>query len=170
MKAYDYTFKREALLKLRDNDFNWTKTARMMSINVMTLRNWHGIIGEEIYASDTNSDELMRKQAELSLHANEQVRKKASNLLEAIIDRIQKDIDNKRKKIQFRDLVSALKEISPYILPKFVLNKDGDGERPDYEKELAILVWSMYQKNNNNETIGHTGLEIHSKESAKRKQ
>ncbi len=143
---YTYQQKKDTLLLLRDNNFNLLATSRKTGVNVRTLKEWHQRYSDDIYQLDTDKDALIRKQAELSMEVNAGLRTRAAAIFEVLLTRVEADLNNKRKRIPFKDLIIGIEKVAPYILPKFVIDPDKGVTPEERDKILEQKILTLYEE------------------------
>lgn len=135
------------LLVLRNNKFNHIKTSREEKVCVQTLKRWRTKYGKGIWDAqdvkpptpmETVTAEIVEEQKDVRAEMNE---------LAITIMKVAKDKfndDDFIKKMSPKDLALLIKEVVPFIIPKF---DDGKG---DVEKNY-LTVFNNFTQNTYNQ-------------------
>jgi hypothetical protein len=136
----------EVLLLLRDNDFNYSKTKEETGIAHATIKRWMEKYGKGIYDAElrTLPDPLKQKKAEV-ISEQKEVREKMNSLAMKIMDVAAAKLqdDDFVKKIGPKDLGVLIKEVVPFIIPKF---EDGDKDGKNYTQVFNNFVNNTYNQ------------------------
>ena len=143
-----YTFERkiEILLLLRTNKFNYVKTYKDTGVATSTLRKWKIKYGKGIYDKEflSTPDPLKLKEAEI-ITEQKGIRDEMSSLALTILAVAKAKLTDAAfiKKITPKDLGILIKEVVPFIIPKF---DDADKEGKNYTQVFNNFVNNTYNQ------------------------
>lgn len=157
-KNHDLAFITKVLLYLEADNFVVTRTSKKFNVHASTIGRWRDKHGDTIFQQHYERKVIEKKEAkERPVAAPKTISKKA-NLTESeqdvARDQLRKifgstigaigiDMLNKEsmKDIAFRDKVTLLKEIAPYILPKFEGDNGDSGK--NYENNYISYTQNI---------------------------
>lgn len=143
---YSFERKIELLLLLRTNNFNFVKTNKDTGVAVSTLRKWRKEFGKGIYEAGIlpMHDPLKQQEAEVFTEGKD-VRDKMNALAIQVLDiaKVKLADDAFLKKMSPKDLGVLIKEVIPFIIPKF---EGGDKDNKNYTQVFNNFVTNTYNQ------------------------
>lgn len=171
--TYNFAEKKKALKVLMSCEFNFRKAARKVGVSERSLRTWNKEYGSKVFGKETDIELLTQKQAEMQMAESEPLRTRSESILEKVLEEIESRMINDPKKIKFTELLQAVREIGPHVMPKLVYNKEDDEEKnvlgiSEHDKEIILSFANVIKNKLGDETVNQASLTINSKERSRR--
>jgi transposase-like protein len=157
-KNHDFKFITTVLLYLESDDFVVTRTSKKFNVHASTIGRWRDKYGDKVFQKHYEKKVVEKrevkqrppskpkpigKKAALTESEKDSARYQLHKIFGSTIAGIRTEMLDKEsaKKIPFRDKVTLLKEIAPYILPKFE-GDDGNGGK-NYENNYISYTQNI---------------------------
>lgn len=147
--TFDFEFITKVVLELRDSGLSVGEVSKRNKVPIAQVYEWRAKYSKTLYEAhpvvikDVKQALLAKREVE-----SQPLRDKATALADAMLDRLLDDLAS-NKKVDFKDLVAGLKDVFPYIMPKFEGDKN-NVKGGSIETTYTAFMENIYNKYQNN--------------------